>query len=33
VIRLKDVTGTCPLSAPSEREGEQNYSTCFTSYM
>jgi len=23
VMRLKDVTGTCPLSAPSEREGEQ----------
>lgn len=23
VMHLKDVTGTCPLSAPSEREGEQ----------
>jgi len=33
VIHLKDVTVTCPLSAPSKREGEQNYSTVFTSYM
>lgn len=25
VIHLKDVTGTCPLFAPSEREGEQKH--------
>ena len=30
VIHLKDVTVTCPLSAPSEREGERIYSTPFS---